>query len=224
MGRFINADALVSTGQGILGNNMFAYCMNSPINGADPCGTCFHRWDFWNDCEVCGGETLVEKWNNFTSWCAGSYESVKDYVTNTDPETAIDGDGITFYKGAPVIHLPFEWTAFSFGAIVLGSQYKSDSYGITMLNHEYGHVLQLEEYGVVSYTCTIAIPSVACNLLDRADLLPWTYYSSPWEYEADQLGGVTRTNYASWASDVSSGYSHFSKAVEVISIFLSLQK
>ena len=140
------------------------------------------------------------------------------------PETAIDGDGITFYKGAPVIHLPFEWTAFSFGAIVLGSQYKSDSYGITMLNHEYGHVLQLEEYGVVSYTCTIAIPSVACNLLDRADLLPWTYYSSPWEYEADQLGGVTRTNYASWASDVSSGYSHFSKAVEVISIFLSLQK
>ena len=30
-GRFINADALTSTGQGILGNNMFAYCANSPV-------------------------------------------------------------------------------------------------------------------------------------------------------------------------------------------------
>ena len=31
IGRFLNADALVSTGQGVLGNNMFAYCLNSPI-------------------------------------------------------------------------------------------------------------------------------------------------------------------------------------------------
>lgn len=31
IGRFINADGLVSTGQGLLGNNMFAYCLNSPV-------------------------------------------------------------------------------------------------------------------------------------------------------------------------------------------------
>ena len=30
-GRFINADGYVSTGQGLLGNNMFAYCLNNPI-------------------------------------------------------------------------------------------------------------------------------------------------------------------------------------------------
>lgn len=35
MGRFINADALVSTGQGLLGNNMFAYCNNNPVNYTD---------------------------------------------------------------------------------------------------------------------------------------------------------------------------------------------
>ena len=34
-GRFINADALASTGQGILGNNMFAYCNNCPVNRYD---------------------------------------------------------------------------------------------------------------------------------------------------------------------------------------------
>ena len=39
MGRFINADVLVSTGQGILGNNMFAYCGNNPVICLDPKGT-----------------------------------------------------------------------------------------------------------------------------------------------------------------------------------------
>ena len=38
MGRFINADALVSTGQGLLGNNMFAYCENNPVMYSDPTG------------------------------------------------------------------------------------------------------------------------------------------------------------------------------------------
>ena len=40
-GRFINADALVSTGQGIIGNNMFAYCGNNPVNREDPTGHAF---------------------------------------------------------------------------------------------------------------------------------------------------------------------------------------
>lgn len=36
--RFINADGYVSTGQGIIGNNMFAYCGNNPVNRVDPTG------------------------------------------------------------------------------------------------------------------------------------------------------------------------------------------
>ena len=40
VGRFINADAFASTGQGILGNNMFAYCLNNPVNMIDPNGMC----------------------------------------------------------------------------------------------------------------------------------------------------------------------------------------
>ena len=38
IGRFINADALTSTGQGLLGNNMFTYCMNKPVSLKDPSG------------------------------------------------------------------------------------------------------------------------------------------------------------------------------------------
>ena len=37
-GRFINADAFASTGQGLLGNNMFAYCGNNPSSYADALG------------------------------------------------------------------------------------------------------------------------------------------------------------------------------------------
>ena len=36
--RFINADGLVSTGQGFIGNNMFAYCLNDPVNCFDDDG------------------------------------------------------------------------------------------------------------------------------------------------------------------------------------------
>ncbi len=38
VGRFLNADAFVSTGQGILGNNMFAYCNNNPLLYTDISG------------------------------------------------------------------------------------------------------------------------------------------------------------------------------------------
>ena len=38
-GRFINADSYVSTGQGVLGNNMFAYCRNNPVCRKDATGT-----------------------------------------------------------------------------------------------------------------------------------------------------------------------------------------
>ena len=41
VGRFINADVFVSTGQGILGNNMFAYCGNNPVLNCDPSGNFF---------------------------------------------------------------------------------------------------------------------------------------------------------------------------------------
>ena len=36
--RFINADSYGSTGQGFLGTNMFAYCLNNPVNLTDPSG------------------------------------------------------------------------------------------------------------------------------------------------------------------------------------------
>ena len=42
VGRFLNADGYVSTGQGILSANMFAYCGNNPVMHVDPTG-CISR-------------------------------------------------------------------------------------------------------------------------------------------------------------------------------------
>ena len=36
--RFISADVFLSTGQGVLGHNTFAYCLNNPVNRSDPSG------------------------------------------------------------------------------------------------------------------------------------------------------------------------------------------
>ena len=38
VGRFINADSYASTGQSMIGHNMFAYCGNSPANFSDETG------------------------------------------------------------------------------------------------------------------------------------------------------------------------------------------
>ena len=48
IGRFINADALVATGQGLLGNNMFAYCNNNPINYVDADGETADVLTWWS--------------------------------------------------------------------------------------------------------------------------------------------------------------------------------
>ena len=41
--RFMNSDAFVSTEQGVVGTNMFAYCGNDPVNRVDPTG------QFWKE-------------------------------------------------------------------------------------------------------------------------------------------------------------------------------
>ena len=91
--RFISADS--QFGKGMTGYNLYAYCNNNVVNGFDPCGTCFHRLDFWNDCQKCGGRTIGEKLEPFTSWCKDAYS----YITNNDSAAAqnnLKKDGFTF--------------------------------------------------------------------------------------------------------------------------------
>ena len=57
---------------------MFAYCLNNPTNSSDPCGTCRHRIDFWNDCDECGGKTLGDKLVDFATVVADYQAMVRE--------------------------------------------------------------------------------------------------------------------------------------------------
>ena len=48
-GRFVNADSYVSTGQGITAYNMFAYCLNDPVNYIDPTGELAYPGEIHNE-------------------------------------------------------------------------------------------------------------------------------------------------------------------------------
>ena len=63
---------------------------------------------------------------------------------------------------------------------------------LTTLNHEYGHKMQFDDRGIIDYTFKIFLPSITANILDRMGKLSYDYYGSPWEAEADILGGVNR--------------------------------
>ena len=48
--RFISADVLLSTGQGVIGNNCHAYCLNGPVNGVDSDGIAPWSWlVYWGE-------------------------------------------------------------------------------------------------------------------------------------------------------------------------------
>ena len=92
--RFLNADGFVSTGQGLLGTNMFAYCGNNPINRYDPNGyQWFIEWsrDLAKYAQAAAGKTIPP---------TISLSSIFNHVTKTHtttPEAMIDG-GILFGK------------------------------------------------------------------------------------------------------------------------------
>ncbi len=63
--RFINADGYCATGQGITGNNMFAYCNNNPVMYADPAGNCSKHVGYYMpscpDCNPDLGALIAER-------------------------------------------------------------------------------------------------------------------------------------------------------------------
>jgi len=72
LGRFINADAYASTGQGVLGNNMFAYCLNNPLFFVDHDGL-IAEWIpvAWEDVEEKVEEYLTTS-NTFGAMLSGA--------------------------------------------------------------------------------------------------------------------------------------------------------
>lgn len=108
---------------------------------------------------------------------------------NSDPQRVFDSTLFSCFLNTFVLKLPIGCNAASFGIIFLGSKIKDAE----TLYHEFGHRLQLRRMGFFRYLFNVFIPSVTENIIQRFNKLPYDYYGSPWEHEADCLGGVERT-------------------------------
>jgi hypothetical protein len=113
-------------------------------------------------------------------------------VANEDESVVLKSKSLSFYKGIPVIRMPFGGNVgFSAGVIFLGPGVTDNGAGIATLKHEYGHVVHLSEIGWESYTVWVLIPSIVNY---HRGVGYDEYYSQVWEYIADVLGGVERMN------------------------------
>ena len=196
--QFMSPDAFVSTGQGVNGYNMFAYCGNNPVNYSDPAGTMMVI-----DKRGLGGggsvddsaKRIVNKAFEMIGDALNTIyeltlqpivEDLSNYdVSNTSEQKVFDAHYFSCYKGAFVLKTSLD-TSFSYGIIGL-SRLQQD---VNTLRHEYGHVMQLQRDGVIGYTFGVMIPSMTINVLDRYNKLPYDYYSYPFEAEANILGGA----------------------------------
>ena len=125
---------------------------------------------------------------------------------NEDIEKVLSSRFLSYYKGTPVFKAPIGYNAVSIGIIILGRKVKSAN----ILLHEYGHTLQLKSMGFFRYLLKIFIPSITANILDKLGKLPYDYYGSQWEKEADILGHVSR-KCSDWPNDAYNSYSDLIK-------------
>ena len=177
-GRFINADALMSGVTGSLkGYNLFAYCFNNPVAFTDSEG----NWP----------KQLEEKLESFKGWCKDKLceidffdELINADKSNCDVNVVMQADYFAYYEEHLVIKVNAYFYA-SFNVIIVDR-----NTDINIFKHEYGHALQYEKLGFKQYLTEIAIPSIVAWGVRENGLLPFEYYSSPWESEANSYGGV----------------------------------
>ncbi|MBQ8611151.1 MAG: hypothetical protein IJ412_05500 [Oscillospiraceae bacterium] len=146
-------------------------------------------------------------------------EDIRNFdLDNTDENIVLESNFFSAYKGVPVLRLANAKSSVSFGVIGL----QKEKANKMLLNHEYGHTLQLDEKGALAYTLSVAIPSVVGFIFDESLFGDFSYYGAPWEAEADQLGGVTdRTiDKAPWPDAWYTGYEIYSDCVDAVSLLI----
>ena len=216
VGRFLNADVFYSTGQGFVGNNMFAYCGNTPVSNYDPTGNYYAKAEdrITTGCSGRGGAPASTVRPNSPDLAPqpnpepNGFIGFINFITNTDEQAVLEEEHLAFYKGKLIVKTSGN-SGFSCGIIFIGNDVNSTS----VVRHEYGHTQQLEALGLTTYLSTVVLPSTVCFHLTQAGVLPHeNYYNYPWEYKADQFGDVTR-DYASWSYIVSNIYWQMSRGI-----------
>ena len=141
LGRFINADSYPSTGQGLNGNNMFAYCGNNPVMRVDEAGS---YWD-----------TIID----VVSLCF----SVVDVIKNPDDPWAWVG------LAADIVSIVVPCVAGG-GAIVKAATKADDIYdGLKFVDEGIDIVDDFHDAGKTTYYMTADVCFVAGTLIHTED-------------------------------------------------------
>ena len=210
IGRFINGDAFVSTGQGLLGYNMFAFCLNNPVMLSDHTG----YWGCSSLLTICATQMTPtqQKHQAAAHQARANLANEADAIRratarkrvtaqlalqmgNTNPQAAIYA--LEFYSRAWYRHTPvrqqstFRGSFAIAGTIWINSNLAGRSGMGWLVQHEWGHIVQERMIqvaagnpvtGTVVYFVTIGIPSIISS---RASGLE--HNSMPWETSADWL-------------------------------------
>ena len=191
LARFLNADSFASTGQGILGNNMFAYCLNNPVAFEDDSGSaaevCFGHTTRVPDVPIRQGGGGSTNYNGGMSSLPVSTTPLKkqltfwEMLTNSDAQVASDAQYFAFYNGVAYVKIAaMNNTAFTFGVVFMGPNSSAD-----LVKHEYGHAVHAAQIGLFDYARFVALPSATSFWLYRNN--PY-YESQPWERIAEIFG------------------------------------
>ncbi|MBR2421632.1 MAG: RHS repeat-associated core domain-containing protein [Oscillospiraceae bacterium] len=113
IGRFINADAFASTGQGLLGNNMFLYCNSNPVNFQDDMGTRMEYVSF--DCGAPCGFPSPSTISAQTAGNSTSVDSKENILTRLAKDVQSVVDGLVDLYYSPLVQRPSGTKKLVFG-------------------------------------------------------------------------------------------------------------
>ena len=134
-GRFLNADGLVSTGQGMLSHNMFIYCLNNPASNKDDngflCSSAVEGATTWKDDSNANKISKVVYYGRKLIVGTGEYQignsiakAYKNSVTKsyTPINLSLGGINVQTFKDVPkVIKMVDKAGKWGIGAISAGS-------------------------------------------------------------------------------------------------------
>ena len=179
------------------GLNLYLYCGNDPVNLSDPSGCSGESfWDWINtifgllnpvsSAVAIGGiigAAIGGRWDDVVS----DYNNGCLNPFNQSEDVALMTKVVGFYKGSTIIKQDLIGTCSAFGTIWANAFSDPNT-----VKHEYGHSIQERILGI-SYWTRIAIPSMLYYEYDKkTNGTSVDYFSTPWEYSADQMGGVKR--------------------------------
>ena len=135
VGRFISADVLLSTGQGVLGHNAYAYCLNNPVNMIDYSGhrsvshlhTRFELVTHLPDCTEAAINTLNENLRRVEKM----KKTFLKFQGAMDFYNLVKSKGDWDYKSEPADWMPEDGRFLFNGTVMDASDFGNLNYGFT---------------------------------------------------------------------------------------------